>query len=255
MRATAEQLRALRQEVAGLERWQVDGPRKVPLGHADADAALGGGLEAGRLHEVFAATPADASAASGVTAMLAGRLAGQSGGSLIWLRQEKVGRLGGVLQARGLLEIGIDPARLVLGILPDPPALLAAAGEAVRCAGVGAVVLELWRMPRALDLTATRRLALAAEGMRAAVLLLRVEAEALPSAAQTRWAVRAAPSAPLEAGAPGHPAFTLELMRQRSGPPGGPWQMEWDRDRNAFRTRDGAGEALPRPRLSLAAHG
>ncbi|GGF88519.1 hypothetical protein GCM10007301_55570 [Azorhizobium oxalatiphilum] len=252
MRATAEQLRALRQEVAGLERWQAETtPRRMPLGHAEADAALGGGLEVGRLHEVFAGHGADAASATGFAAMLAARL----GGSLVWLRQEQVGREGGALHAPGLSEIGFDPARLVLGLLPDPLTVLAAAGEAARCPGVGVVLVELWRMPRPLDLTATRRLALAAETSGVSVLLLRVEAQAQASAAQTRWQVHSLASVPLEANAPGHPALSVELTRQRSGPPGGPWQMEWDRDRGIFRAWDGGGAALSGPQLPLAAHG
>lgn len=252
MRATAEQLRALRQEVAGLERWQAEAqPRRVALGHPEMDAALGGGLEPGRLHEVFAAEPGDAASASGFAAMLAARL----GGGILWLRQEQAGRQGGALHAPGLCEIGIDPARLILGVLPDPLAVLTAAGEAARCPGVGVVVAELWRTPRVLDLTATRRLSLAAETSGASVLLLRVEAEAKPTAAQSRWSVGTAASVPLEAGAPGYPALSVALTRHRGGPPGGPWQVEWDRDGASFRAWGGGGAALSGPPLPAAAHG
>ncbi|HZF45231.1 MAG TPA: hypothetical protein VEZ26_02770, partial [Sphingomonadaceae bacterium] len=65
-------------------------------------------------------------------------------------------------------------------------------------------------------------------------LLLRIEAEPGPSAAQTRWSVSAAPSRALEAEAPGRPAFKVELLRQRGRPDGGFWHLEWDRDRASF---------------------
>src|SRR3546814_3570068 len=83
------------------------------------------------------------------------------GGGIIWLREERVERQAGGLYAPGLREIGIDPARLILGLLPDPLAVLRAAADVVRCPEAGVAVVELWRNPRQLDLTASRRLALA----------------------------------------------------------------------------------------------
>jgi protein ImuA len=85
-----------------------------------------------------------------------------------------------------------------------------------------------------LDLTASRRLALAAEQSGATLFLLRLGAEPAPSAADTRWAVSAAPSEALEANAPGAPTFDIELLRRRSGPSGMRWRLEWNRDRLAF---------------------
>src|SRR5690606_21924742 len=55
-----------------------------------------------------------------------------------------------------------------------------------------------------------------------------------PSAAQTRWSIRAAPFVALEAEAPGRPAFIVDLLRQRGRPDGGSWHLEWDRDRGCF---------------------
>ena len=72
----------------------------------------------------------------------------------------------------------------------------------------------------ALDLTASRRLALAAEQSGVTLFLLRLEAQPVPSAADTRWTVGAAPSRSLEADAPGPPMFEIELLRRRAGPAG-----------------------------------
>src|SRR3546814_16845253 len=108
--------------------------------------------------------------------------------------------------------------------------LLRAAAEIVRCDEVGVAVIELWRQPRPLDLTASRRLAVAAEASGVTALMLRIDAAPTPSAAHTRWQVAAAPTQPLEANAPGIPALDLPLLRQR-GAAGGPHVcVEWDRD-------------------------
>src|SRR3546814_11674827 len=80
-----------------------------------------------------------------------------------------------------------------------------------------------------LDLTASRRLALAAEKSGTTLLLLRTGADPVPSAAQTRWSVASAPSRAFAANAPGTPTFDITLLRQRSGPSGTSWRLEWNR--------------------------
>lgn len=236
-----ECLPALRRKIAGIEsRRAVVARQFVPTGHGGIDAALGGGLGRGRLHEVFAADQEDVSSAAGFTAMLARQL----GGSLLWLRAETAEQRGGRVYPPGLCEIGLDPAALILGILPDSLAVLHAAADVARCPEVGAAVIELWRMPRQLDLTASRRLALAAEASGVTMLMLRAEAEPAPSAAQTRWAVRSAASIPLEAAAPGHPALEVTLLRQRGRPAVGQWLVEWDREQAIFREQRAGAAAL-----------
>lgn len=201
----------------------------VPTGHAGIDRSLGGGMLRGRVHEVFAVDAADASSATGFVAMLALLF----GGGVVWLREEGNQQRHG-LNVLGLAEIGLDPAKLILGLPPDPLALLCAAADVARCPGVGVAVVEIWRDPRVLDLTATRRLALAAETSGVTVLLLRVAGVPAPSAAQTRWVVQSATSLPMEANAPGRPAFDIALVRQRGRPAGLDWRVEWDRDRAVF---------------------
>lgn len=237
---------ALRRSLDRLE------PRRAPassapvaLGHAGIDAALGGGLERGRLHEVFA-DEEEAGSGGGFIALLGLRLAG--GRPLLWLRCEAAEHRSGRLQAGGLGELGFDPAALLLGIVPGEPALLRAAAEASRCAGLGALLVECWGPMRGFDLTASRRLMLAAETSGVPVLVLRVAAPLQPSAADTRWRVAAAPSIVLEADAPGAPMFDLELLRRRAGPPAGPWRVEWNRDRQCFAEPDFVREGAPLPR-------
>ena len=225
---------ALRNRIARIEgRRAVDAPLHAALGVDSLDRALGGGLARARLHELFAAEPADGPGAAGFAAMLA-RLTLPPAAPLLWLRQEEAERSGGRLSAPGLAQVGIDPARLVLLVLPDPVTLLRAAADVVRCSSVGAAVIEPWKQPRALDLTASRRLAVAAEESGVTALMLRVDAHPTPSAAHTRWRIASAPSTALEADAPGHPAFDIALLRQRGRPDGGRWRLEWDREQARF---------------------
>ena len=236
---------ALRNRIARIEGLRPqEAPVHAPLGGDSLDHALGGGLARGRLHELFAAEAADGPAAAGFAAMLA-RLALSPAAPLLWLRQEEAERGGGGLSASGLAQIGLDPARLVLLVLPDPVTLLRAAADVVRCPSVGAAMIEMWKQPRALDLTASRRLAVAAEESSVTALMLRVDAQPVPSAAHTRWQIAAAPSTALEADAPGHPAFAIELLRQRGRPDGGRWRLEWDRERAAFREAPFPGAVVP----------
>lgn len=233
MSESAHALSRLRRQLAAIERQQqaaTADPERVPTGHAAIDAALDGGMMRARLHELFAAEAEDAAAVAGFAAMLAQ----QAGGPLLWLRQDEAQRRGGGLYGPGLAEIGLDPAVLTIALLPDPLAILKAAAEVVRCPAVGVAVIELWQAAPALDLTASRRLAMAAEQSGVTALVLRVAAEPVPSAAWTRWQVASAPSAPLEANAPGHPALDLTIMRQRGRPAGGRWLVEWNREQGCF---------------------
>ena len=203
---------------------------------------LRAGLPHAHVHELHAAEPGDAAAAAGFGVALA--LAGGAA-PLLWLRTEAAEREGGRLHATGLHELGFDPAALVMALVPDEPALLRAAADAARCPGLGMVVVEAWGRAGGLDLTATRRLQLAAELSGATVLLLRIAGAPAPSAAATRWGVAACPSTALEADAPGRPAFLIELQRRRGGPSGRRWRVEWDRDTRSFDAAALSGADLP----------
>ena len=92
--------------------------------------------------------------------------------------------------------------------------------EGVRCSGLSGVIGELWGDPAALDFTATRRLAVAAERCLVPCWLVRLGGTANLSGARMRWRIASGPSIanPFDPRAPG-----------RSGLGGG---------------------AVPRPRLS-----
>lgn len=205
---------------------------RFTCGAPAVDDALGGGLMRGGLHEVLS-TGADAPAAAGFVAGLMLRAA-PAGQTMVWVRQCFAETETGSLYAPGLAELGLDPQALILVGAQDAVGVLRAGGEAVRCAALGAVVIETWGAPKALDLTATRRLALATERSGVTAFLLRVGANG-PSAAATRWAITAGPSEALPAGSPGRPTLDIVLLRHRAGIAGARWRVEWDRDRRLFR--------------------
>jgi protein ImuA len=204
----------------------------VSFGTPVLDGALGGGIARAALHEIHAPGTADLVAATGFAVGLAIRAAGPR--PILWVRQDVVDVETGRLHPPGLTELGLDPARVLLVRARDAEGVLRAGGEAARCSALGAVLIEPWGEPRRLDLTASRRLSLAAEGSGATTLLLRAAVTAQPSAARTRWLVSGLPSRALEANAPGDPAFSLRLLRHRGGLDEREWHVEWSRDRQSF---------------------
>jgi len=199
---------------------------------AETDRALGGGIAAGALHEVYAQDWA----AGGFAACLAIRAAGAAfqgkGGPLFWVRPDYEALEYGALHAQGLAELGGRPENLFLVRTANAAEALAAASDILACAPVGALLLEMSGMPRALDLVASRKLNFAANLSGVTAILLREGADAMPSAAQTRWQVCAAPSSDTDDW--GLPSFHAELVRNRLGPTGN-WQLTWSPEDGNFR--------------------
>lgn len=235
MRDSSQTLSALRQRVAG--DWQSrggGGHATFPSGHPSLDAYLEGGFKRGQLHEIFAEDAEDNGSAAGFAAMLA-QCAARNGNGILWLRTVDAPRRGGRFNPAGFAELGGDPGALLMAVAPNDTALLRSAADALRCNGFGAVIVECWGSPAILDLTASRRLTLAADRMGVTAIMLRLNAREQPSTADTRWSVQSAPSVPLAANAPGYPALDLTLLRRRSGAAGKSWRVEWDRDQQSFR--------------------
>lgn len=205
---------------AGLETQ--DHRERAALGHDAADRALKGGLARGALHEVFAQAGHE-TAATGFAAVLCARLAGPK--PILWIRQDYCALEFGELAATGLLELGLDPSRFLLLRTAHVQDALKAASDALSCAALGAVVIELSGSPRILDLTAGRKLTLSAAAANVPVLLLRFAAEPEANGAETRWIVGAARSDPHDENW-GRPVFEAELIRNRHGGTGC-WVMEW----------------------------
>jgi len=219
-------LAALNASLAKLEPRQFN---RVPLGHDGADHCLKGGLRRGVVHEVFAAPGHETAATGFVTGLVTRAVADKR---VMWIAQDFSMREFGALSATGLLEFGLDPSRLLLLHAADAVDGLRAAKDALSCAALGAVVIEIAGNPKILDLTASRRLALAAAQKNVTVFLLRFAAEVEASTTETRWYVRAAPSRHEESW--GYPVFETDLICHRNGSTGR-WIVEWNCDDGLFK--------------------
>ncbi len=224
-------------------------PRRVALGHSDADATLQGGLALGAMHEVFTEAGRQSAVATGFVAGLAGRAGARR--PLVWIRQDFTEIESGALSMSGLAELGLDPRLLVTVRAADVDTALRTAADALACDALGVVVLEVWGEARQLDLVASRKLTLAAQASGVTGLVLRMAAEPQPSTAETRWIVRAAHSPPAASwsSAWGAPVFDAQLVRNRHGPVGR-WIMEWKCDECLF----GKPAADPQPVAAAPAH-
>jgi protein ImuA len=240
---------ALRQIASGgLAPW----PR-FSLGLPALDEPLGGGLVRGALHEILPAAPDDLAAPHGFAIALALRAAGRR--PILWVWHDRLDREIGMPYPPGLAAFGLDPGRLILVRTPDMAALLRTAAEAARCPALGAVLVAPFEGGRVLDLTASRRLSLAAQGAGVTLLLTRAPGPPVPSAAHSRWLAGPRPSQALAANAPGRPAFALALQRHRGGVGPREWCVEWNRDEACFENRGTGAAPLSRPVVAVPADG
>lgn len=225
-------LSVLRQRIAQFEPApMIKAAGLFALGTERVDQRLGGGLARAALHEVFAGV-ADTGVAATFALILALR-GGDASKPILWISEDRVARYSGAPYGPGLVALGADPDRFIFVHTPDELSTLRAGADSVKCGAISAVVIAPFGKARALDLTATRRLALAAGASGVLTLLLRLGVEPSPSAAQTRWQVRAAPSVALLGNAPGAPAFDVTLLRHRAGIAGFNARLEWDRDQQS----------------------
>jgi len=110
-------------------------------------------------------------------------------GIVLWISTCASGVESGGLYASGCAALGLDPRGLLLVRTHRPADVLWAMEEGLVAGGVMAVIGEIDGDARALDLTATRRLALRSERHGVPALLVRSSGDREPSAARTRWRV------------------------------------------------------------------
>ena len=120
---------------------------------------------------------------------------------------------------------GLPPAlrgRLIHVAADSPEDALFALEEGLRCRDLAFVLGEVAGNPRALSLTASRRLSLVAERHGTSLWLVRLDAARDLSSARMRWQVRSAasPTPRWNPAAPGIPTWQAELFRARAHPPG-----------------------------------
>jgi protein ImuA len=194
----------------------VAGGASAPLG-VRTPARVGG--EAPRLFdsdrptlsELFATHPRDA----GWCGLLLAQHARP--GPVLWVQERMA-----ILESGRIFPPGLGLGDLIHVEARDARAALWAMEEGLRCPALSLVVGELWGDPAALDFTATRRLAVAAERHGVAACLIRLGGRPDLSGARQRWRLSSLPSSPnpLDPKAPGAPAWDAELFRARGRAPG-----------------------------------
>jgi len=233
----AEGVASLKQAIAAIEA-AYPGKRRdsarvhVETGASAIDETLGGGLMRGAIHELLPRTAQDLTAAAGFAFGLAAR-AGHPTQHTLYIQHDFTQTEIGRPYLPGLKLSGFDTASLIYLHVPRVEDVVWAMGEALKCRGFSAVIAEFPANTRVLDLTMTRRLALAAQEGLNFGLVLRHASGIEPNAATTRWQIAAAPSLPDRFGGIGGPSFHLDLVKNRFGP-SGQWRVEWQSHERTF---------------------
>ena len=249
MRSLSPNFHALRRTLAGLKTAEAS-LRTTPLGAACADAVLQGGLRHDALHEIYAGDASQCGAATGFAAGFAARLSGSR--DLVWLTTDFCAREYGVLCASGLVELGIDPSRLLLLRLSNGKDAVRAMADVLACKAVGAAILEVEGHVRTLNLNTSRRLSFAAARRDVPAILLRIAAKPEASAAETRWLIHASASPPLDDDSDfGAPHFRAQLLRNRHGG-NGEWRIEWNGNNGLFGSTEDRRHSADFVRLAAA---
>jgi protein ImuA len=233
--APADALGRLRRAVAEIDssETRLETAGSLPLGLPAVDGALEGGLACGALHEFVPATLGASGATCGF-ALAVAALAVGAGGRSVLLIQTDFGTLeAGALYGPGLEIFGLSLGRLLWLRVSRPLDALWAFEEALKSPSLAATLAELPLDGAAADLTATRRLSLAARAGGGLGLLLRQRPSAEPTAAVTRWAVAGAAGTPDAFGGLGRTAFDLSLGKNRRGRCGH-FRMWWNHDDRCF---------------------
>jgi protein ImuA len=173
------------------------------------------------LSELFAAHPRDGGWAGFLVAQL------DMSKPLLWVQDRMA-----ILESGRIHPPGLPCQDLIHVEARDAKDALWAMEEGVRCAALSCVIGEIWGDPKALDFTATRRLAVASERSGVPCWLVRLSGSANLSGARMRWRIASAPSLlnDLDPRAPGAEAWDAELFRARGAPPGR-WTIAREADR------------------------
>lgn len=192
-------------------------PKHLAFGVAALDDVLAGGLAFGRVHELAGL------AATGFAVAILARLCG----AVLWCQDV---RRGDPVYPPGLVALGLDPSQVLFAACRGGDECLWAMEEALASGAVAAVLGEV---DRRVDLTASRRLQLAAEkgGALGLVLLPGGSRQGgggwgalAPNALSTRWRITPVALGGFSTGASAR--WRLELLRQRGGGMGS-WIVEW----------------------------
>ena len=200
----------------------------LSLGLGGPDALLGGGLARRALHEIAPLAPIHFGATCGFVlalAALAGKRANNNGGrDTLWIQTDMARFEAGAPYGIGLDLFGLPSRRLLVLRARRPIDALFAMEEALKCRAIASVIAEL--PDDTADLTATRRLSLAARTHDGIGLLLRHRSTSAPSAAMTRWTSRQTQARATPSADSGTTSFLLSLVKNRRGPCGA-FRVAW----------------------------
>jgi len=171
----------------------------------------------GTVHELVCGNTEQATACGGFVSGLLSVLM-QNGGACLWIG------LSGNLFPIAFSAFGVEPDRVIFITLSKDKDVLWVMEEALKCAGLAAVVGEL----REIDFKQSRRLQLAVEQSHVTGFVLRNESHKMgATACAARWQIKPLPGEPVD-GLPGlgFPRWQVELLKVRNGQPGS-WVVEW----------------------------
>lgn len=212
MQGRVQTLETLRQRVAALETGPLlEAPDSVPVGLLATPR--------GSLHEVFADSLVNSGAALGFALAQARRCIEPERPGLLILQLKADAQEIGLPYGLGLKSFGLDNEAIVLIRTDTIVELLWAMEEAIACRAVGAVVADIATPHKALDFTASRRLALRASSAGAAVFVVRYARDREASAARFRWRVvpELSGAQPFDNRAPGPPRWRVTLEKGSLG--------------------------------------
>ena len=135
------------------------------------------------LSELFSLHPRDGGWAGFLLAQLA------FDKPLLWVQDRMA-----ILESGRIHPPGLPSENLIHVEARDARDALWAIEEGLRCSCLSAVIGEVWGDPKALDFTATRRLAMASERSSTPCWLVRLGGHANLSGARMRWRIASAPS-------------------------------------------------------------
>jgi len=239
----------LRRRIASLDGSETSfcgAAESLPLGIEAIDAVLGGGLALGALHDVAPVEPLHLGAATGFALALAARHRAQK--SVLWIQPDFASYEAGGIYGPGLALFGLPLEHLLIVRVARSRDALWAMEEALKCQALSTVIAEL--ADDTVDLTATRRLVLAAREGGTFGLLLRHRPTLAPNAAMTRWDIRAASGRSDVFGGLGRPVFDLSLVKNRRGICGR-WSVAWNENEHAFTPLSGGVAAVVAGRTAV----
>jgi len=221
----------------------------LAFGVPQIDAHLPRGLEMQGLHDIAPTDYRAMPAAMGFLLATTVCFLRQRKGLVLWPLLKTTDTLFGAPYAPGLARMGLDPGRVLIVRCRTRQEILWVMEEGAKLGGLAAI---LGTRPERMDLTASRRLKLAAAPSHTPILLLRTTQDTNPSAALTRWRIAPALTAQNEIAPSAITRWSVVLEEARGGR-SGHWIMEWDHVALRFRlAADVSDRAAPQARRRIA---